>query len=288
MRLPHYPILSDRCGQPVRQVLIATSLERMGAGMGFSVELEAIDVSAEMLTLLGAGDAGRHRWPPRSIAFEFDDQLRCTFHATPRPSSLKERADAARMIMLIDLAACERLYGSVPEFEDGATYLLPADLRAIAVAIRGCQMPTEAALPYRLAKSIEFVCEILRALRAGELIAAGRATLSLADYRRVAAARQLIEDHWEQPLSLSSIARRCGLNRSKLSRGFRELYRCSVTEALSERRLCEARRQLLATDLPVGLIGYRTGYQNNASFSRAFCRRFGVPPSDFRAGALAA
>jgi AraC family transcriptional activator of pyochelin receptor len=44
----------------------------------------------------------------------------------------------------------------------------------------------------------------------------------------------------------------------------------------------------MSTDLPVGLIGYRSGYQNNASFSRAFCRRFGVPPSDFRARPVAA
>ena len=55
-----------------------------------------------------------------------------------------------------------------------------------------------------------------------------------------------------------------------------------------KRRLSEARNQLIATDLPVGLIGYRSGYQNNASFSRAFCRRFGVPPSNFRNQAVAA
>jgi AraC-like DNA-binding protein len=30
------------------------------------------------------------------------------------------------------------------------------------------------------------------------------------------------------------------------------------------------------------LVGYRSGYHNNASFGRAFCRRFGVPPSNFR------
>ena len=69
-----------------------------------------------------------------------------------------------------------------------------------------------------------------------------------------------------EKLTLDQIARSCGINRSKLSRGFRELYRCSVSEALAERRLAEARQQLLATDLPVSLIGYRSGYLNNASF----------------------
>jgi AraC family transcriptional activator of pyochelin receptor len=69
-----------------------------------------------------------------------------------------------------------------------------------------------------------------------------------------------------------------------LSRGFRELYGISVAEAVSERRLDQARRELLATDLPVGLIGYRSGYQNNASFTRAFGRRFGVSPTELRSG----
>jgi AraC family transcriptional activator of pyochelin receptor len=39
---------------------------------------------------------------------------------------------------------------------------------------------------------------------------------------------------------------------------------------------------LIATDLPVSLIGYRNGYQNNAAFTRAFGRRFGPSPSSFR------
>ena len=256
--------------------------------MACTAEMDAIQVSPEMLTLMGAGDAGRHCWPPRSVAFEFDDQLQCTFHDEPDADALNRRSDQARLIMLVDRAACERLYRGAPDFEDGATYLLPPEIRAIARAIRDCEMLPEAAIPYRLAKSIEFICEILRALRSGELIAAGGGTLSFADSRRIDAAKRLIDDHWEEQLSLSTIARRCGLNRSKLSRGFREIYRCSISEALAERRLSEARRQLIATDLPVGLIGYRSGYQNNASFSRAFCRRFGVPPSNYRSQAAAA
>ena len=252
--------------------------------MTFPVEMEAIKVSPEMLTLIGAGDAGRHRWPPRAVAFEFDDQLNLIFNAAPRLEALAPRG----LLMFVDRAACERLYGGPMDFEDGASYLLPTALRAIALAIRDCTMPKQAAEPYRLAKSIEFICEILRMQAEDGLVAVSNGTLSLADYRRIREAKQLIEDHWEEQLTLASIARRCGLNRSKLSRGFRELYHCSVAEAVLERRLAEARHQLIATDLPVGLIGYRSGYQNNASFSRAFCRRFGVPPSNFRTQAAAA
>ena len=251
--------------------------------MASRLEMGAIDVSPEMLTLLGAGDVGRHRWPPRSVAFEIDEKLNLIFHAAPTRTKLNRNDISHRLLLIIDRAACERLLGAPLDLVDGSSFLIPAELKSIALAIRDCAMPAAVAQPYRLAKSIELICQILRASASGQLIAAQSASLSLADFQRVVAARQVIDESWVEPLTLAQIARRCGLNRSKLSRGFRELYKCSVTEALAERRLAEARLQLISTDLPVGLIGYRSGYQNNASFSRAFCRRFGVPPSNFRA-----
>jgi AraC family transcriptional activator of pyochelin receptor len=175
------------------------------------------------------------------------------------------------------------------DFADGSIRQLPSNIRTIALAVRDCRLAEAAATPYRLAKCIELLCEILTAYAEGVLTeVGGLVSLSLGDTQRVLAARKLIDDHWHEKLTLDQIARRCGLNRSKLARGFRELYGCTVTEALAERRLGEARRQLIATDLPVSLIGYRTGYLNNASFARAFGRRFGLSPSDFRACGVAA
>src|SRR3546814_10814783 len=76
------------------------------------------------------------------------------------------------------------------------------------------------------------------------------------------------------------IARRSGLGKAKLTQGFREMYKCTVAEAVSERRLSHARTLLSLSDLPVSSIGYRCGYQSNASFTRAFARRFGMTPTD--------
>ena len=256
--------------------------------MASLAEMVAIEVSPEMLTLCGAGDVGEHRWPPRAVGFVLDGQFTVTFHHRPTAGKLNRDLLSNRIILLVDQRACERLLSADLTFSDGGTYLIPAELRAIALSIRDCTMMAAASEPYRLAKSIELLCEMLRAFAAGEMLAVSAAVLSFADCRRIAAARQLIDENWSEPLTLSQIARRCGLNRSKLSRGFRALFQCSVSEAIADRRLTEARRQLISTDLPVGLIGYRSGYQNNASFSRAFCRRFGVPPSDFRMKAMAA
>lgn len=256
--------------------------------MAFPAEMGAIDVSPEMLSFFGEGAIPEAAWPRQPVAFEIDERFQLRFIAKPTTRSLGALGEGARILLLVSRAACERVLDDRLQFEEGALYPLPVELRAIAAALRDCAMPDAAALPYRLAKSIELLCEILGASRDRRLIAAQSCTLSLDDYQRVAAARELIDERWSEALSLARIAKHCGLNRNKLSRGFRELYRCTVTEAIVERRLAEARRQLIATDLPIGLIGYRSGYQNNASFSRAFCRKFGCPPSGLRSRAMAA
>lgn len=251
--------------------------------------MEAIEVSAEMLTLIGCGLIGDRAWPSEPVAIILDERLAMTFLARPEPALLECADKGRRVLLVISRSACERLLGGPLELEDGTSYLLSADLRAIALALRDCAMPAATALPYRLAKSIELVCELLSAHRRGDLLPAeGATSLSFADCQRVAEARRLIDESWSEPLTLDRIAQRCGLNRSKLSRGFRELFLCSVNEAIVERRLAEARKALISTDLPVGLIGYRSGYLNNASFTRAFGRRFGQSPSHFRTmGAVA-
>ena len=258
---------------------------------GAGGHMEAIDVSHEMLALVGVGGLGEHRWPSGSVAFEVafgEGRSNFTFHETPTLKKFGETSET-RLILIVTRDACERLLGQKLDFKDQAIRYLPPELNTIAIAIRDCALPSAASTPYRLAKSIELLCEILNAHRNGQLAeVVAPTTLSQRDIERIAAARKLIDECWSEKLTLCQIARRCGLNRSKLASGFRQIYRCTVSEALLERRLAEARHQLLSTDLPVGLIGYRSGYHNNASFSRAFCRRFGVPPSNFRSRLAAA
>ena len=66
------------------------------------------------------------------------------------------------------------------------------------------------------------------------------------------------------------------------------MYDRSIGDVLVEKRLEGARQLLRVTDLPVSSIGYRCGYLNNASFTRAFTRRYGVPPTRARLTGIAA
>ena len=256
--------------------------------------MEAILVSEEMLALIGSGDLSTDDWPADPVVFEihFGDRrtpAHLRFHGRPEVTLEADNGGEDRLIQIVARAACERLLGSTLSWEEGSVRYLPAALQGIAVSIRDCQLPAASALPYRLAKNIEFLCELMEAQRRGELEEGSPCGgLSSTDRARIAAARQIVDRDWSAKLTLEQIARSCGINRGKLARGFRELYGCTVTEALAERRLAEAQRQLIATDLPIALIGYRNGYQNNAAFTRAFGRRFGLSPSTFRTIGLAA
>ena len=256
-------------------------------------EMAAIEVSPEMLALVGAGMVGRLAPPPRAVGFVVTfgaSGTPATVRYLARPSGKLLDADVqTRLVLLVSRAACERIAGGALGFADGGSFHLPAALRSIALAIRDCDLPDAASTPYRLAKSIELLCDLLRAHVGNALVPVSPdGILSRADTQRLLAARQVIDERWAEKLTLDMIARASGLNRGKLTRGFREMFDCTVADAISGHRLAEARQMLLATDLPISSIGYRCGYLNNASFTRAFTRHFGQAPTHYRARSLAA
>jgi AraC family transcriptional activator of pyochelin receptor len=254
------------------------------AGRNLGGQRDFVLFSAEMTAYFGP-DTGDAPIPPQPMTLIVEPgPNRWTLKVEPKAVTC---APADRLILLLQRDAIERIGGEL--LFSGGGFHLSGELRAIALALLEPTAAVEARPMYRLAKCIEFVCETIRQLHSGELVPlAPEGQLSPADTRRVVAARQIIEERAAEKLTLDYIARSCGLNRSKLTRGFKALFDCTVAEAIAERRLETARRMLLSTDLPVSSIGYVSGYQNNASFTRAFGRRFGRTPSDLRLGDLAA
>ena len=249
---------------------------------------ELVQVSHEMITLIGAGTLDGSVWPEDPIAFAFrfqegDGSATLGYHAAPTLAALASLD--AQLVLLVARDACQRIFTELPEKE--GVFHIPPGLRAIAAVIRTCPLAEPARMTLRLAKSIELLCETFQLLGQNALIPAARdAQLSYRDCQRIQAARRLIETRWHEKLTLDSIAADCGLNRSKLARGFRDLFDSSVADLLLEQRLGAAQQMLLATELPIASVGYRCGYGNNAAFTRAFSRRYGVAPSGFRAAAF--
>jgi AraC family transcriptional activator of pyochelin receptor len=176
---------------------------------------------------------------------------------------------------------------------DGALRLgvfhLPSDLRAIAAKGFHSELKGAARAAYRTAKGLELLCETTQLWLQGKLIALQAGSgLSASDMQRLFSAKRTIVEQFGKKLTLDSIGRACGLNRAKLTRGFKTVFGISIAEALSEERLLRASVLLQTTNKPVSNVGYEAGYLNNASFTRAFARRFGVCPSEFRLRQLGA
>ena len=194
---------------------------------------------------------------------------------------LTEEAIDHLVVLAIGREACSALFGMLPKPE--GRWYLPADLRGLGRALVAVEGDSPASTMLRTARSMELLCQLFAALEADRMVEVGGATtLSEQDITRVAAAHQLVNECWQEKLTVSTVARRCGLSKAKLTHGFRQLYQCTVPEAVSARRLEQARQLLAQSDLPISSIGYRCGYLSNASFPRAFARRFGMAPTEMR------
>lgn len=236
-------------------------------------------ISPELTSFIGRGACDPEALPADPLILGFGD-IGEPAVSVLTPARAVEAYDDL-VVLAINRAACLRMFGLVPPA--GGRWYLPADLRGIGRAVVAVEGDGEAAAMLRTARSLELLCQLLPAIEADRMVAVhGATTLSEHDIALVAAAHQLVLERWQDKLTVSSVARRCGLGKAKLTRGFRELYQCTVAEAVSERRLENARRLLAQSDLPVAVVGYRSGYTSNASFTRAFTRRFGMAPTELR------
>ncbi|WP_296819408.1 AraC family transcriptional regulator [Brevundimonas sp.] len=162
-------------------------------------------------------------------------------------------------------------------------YYLPEALTGLALAAAFPSISGPGLDLYRRAKCQEFACEILeRAATLSLTPNASSAGLSMAEMERLIEARRVIMSRFDEKLTLDVISRACGLNRAKLTQGFRDVFGQTVAECLAEQRLLKAAADLRSTSRPVSTIGYGAGYLNNASFARAFAKRFGIPPTTYR------
>jgi AraC family transcriptional activator of pyochelin receptor len=243
-----------------------------------------IYVSHEMQSFVGVGAVPGSGWAKGVVGLTFRlGDATLAFHACPTAAAMVD----SDLAVVVTAEACQRNFELVPD--DDMRWHLPSDVRALVLAILDCRLPGEARDTLRLAKSIELFCATFEHLLADTLVPTDSAgDLSEMDARRIVAARRLIDERWHEKLTLDSIARACGINRAKLTRGFRAMFDTTVADAIADLRLGGAGRMLRSTDLPVSSIGYKCGYLNNASFTRAFSRRYGVAPTQYRAHRLAA
>jgi AraC family transcriptional activator of pobA len=91
-----------------------------------------------------------------------------------------------------------------------------------------------------------------------------------------------IEERYSERVSLRDVARAVSLSRGHLTTVVRRKTGRTVQEWIAERRMAEARRLLVETDLSVEEVGHRVGYGDPGYFVKSFRRTHGATPLGWR------
>jgi AraC family transcriptional regulator len=93
--------------------------------------------------------------------------------------------------------------------------------------------------------------------------------------------RAAIEGRFQEPLTLSELARSVDVHPGHLARAFRRHYGATVGELIRELRVAYARRRL-ETAAPLQDIASDAGFADQSHFTRTFRRATGMTPAQYR------
>jgi AraC-like DNA-binding protein len=102
------------------------------------------------------------------------------------------------------------------------------------------------------------------------------------DIRYIRKAKTIVTENFDKHLTIPELAKKAGINETKLKEGFRELYAQSIHDYLLQLRIAKAKHLLATTQVTIIDITYHVGYSNVTHFSSMFKKEVGVPPTEWR------
>ena len=100
--------------------------------------------------------------------------------------------------------------------------------------------------------------------------------------RALADIRRYMEEHLDEPLTISTLSRRACLSATTFKEGFRRLYGLPVHAWLRQRRMERAAELLRSSSLSVLGVAQSVGYGSASQFTAAFRRQYGMTPAKYR------
>lgn len=101
------------------------------------------------------------------------------------------------------------------------------------------------------------------------------------DVRKIVGAKQYLIENLPAPFSMVRLSEVTGLSKDKLQQGFKELYKMTVFEKLTQERIKKAEIALRETRLTVREVARDVGYTRRG-FIRVFKRKTSMTPEEFR------
>ncbi len=95
-------------------------------------------------------------------------------------------------------------------------------------------------------------------------------------------AKQFMQNHYEDAITVSDVASSLSLERSYFSKRYKEITGISPGEHLMELRIKKAKKLLENTNVPIKSVSYSIGISDPLYFSRLFKEKVGFSPTEYR------
>ncbi|MEQ9824456.1 MAG: AraC family transcriptional regulator [Puniceicoccaceae bacterium] len=129
---------------------------------------------------------------------------------------------------------------------------------------------------------VDGLCTLLEAELGGFLNAQRHRIRSHDKTTLISKVYSYIETHLNRPISREQVAQHVGISPSRLSHILKEEVHESYSEILTRFRLEHARKLLMHSDEAISSIASESGYFDQSHFSKAFHKRYGVAPLEYR------
>lgn len=106
-------------------------------------------------------------------------------------------------------------------------------------------------------------------------------TLRKQDVEKILEAKEILVTNMQTPPTIEVLAKKVGINQSKLKSGFKKVFDKPVKTWLRDKRLEMSKLLLLKNDKSIREVAETVGYTSQGHFSKRFKQKYGVLPKDY-------
>jgi AraC-like DNA-binding protein len=157
----------------------------------------------------------------------------------------------------------------------GGEHNWPTEMIKILLDVRRCEMEGMAGELFYVAKSYELMSMLIK-------MGNSRSPRNAADYERILAVVKHLDEHFVEGVHQDVLIKLSSMSSTKLKTLFKKFTGITITEYLLKKRADCAAHLLLETDLSIGEISAKTGFETATGFSTSFKKQTGLSPSAYR------
>ncbi|WP_430611420.1 helix-turn-helix domain-containing protein [Flavobacterium sp. JP2137] len=217
-----------------------------------------------------------------NLLFHCDGQKKIQMQQTAQTGSFLEiraAVDAVQALFVDGNDFQKRFFEQLKEgrhYWPGYALPISVEMYAVLRQLKSCPYTGTMKSFYLEAKITELLLLQADAYQRGQ---PAEKALKSTEIEKLHAVKAYIDLHATAALTLAELTAATALPTKTLTRGFKQLFHCTVWEYKMDRMMELAQYLLLEEDCYVAEVSDRLGYKNPQHFTAAFKRRFGLLPS---------